>query len=88
VPSYTFVQATFSEAVQGVSGTTFVVAEQQTGQVQSGTVTYDPGSETATFSASFGLNSNTAYTVTLLAGISDLAGNPLAKTTWTFTTGE
>jgi hypothetical protein len=50
-------------------------------------VTYDAPSRTATLSDTFGLNPHDVYVVALSAGIVDLAGNPLAPTTWSFTTG-
>jgi hypothetical protein len=51
------------------------------------TVSYDAGSHTATLHPSAPLSASTTYRVALSGRIKDVAGNPLAWTTWTFTTG-
>ena len=52
-----------------------------------GTVTYNAGTNTATFTPSAALANNTGYTVTVTTGVKDLAGNPLAaQSVTTFTT--
>ncbi|CAN5791317.1 hypothetical protein BH24ACT15_BH24ACT15_30920 [soil metagenome] len=82
------VTATFSEPVQGVSGSTFTLKNTGTGALITATVSpgttnqwiLDPG---VTLAAS------TKYTVTITGGASgvrDLAGNPLKTVSWTFTT--
>lgn len=83
------VTVTFSEPVNGVDGSTFVLtagASPPVGAVvsQSGTTNkwiLNPGKALAP---------NTRYTVTVTGGTSairDVAGNPVGSTTWTFTTG-
>jgi hypothetical protein len=84
------ITATFSEPVNGVSGTTFTLRNVATNTLEPAVVTQsttnpnqwilDP---TATLAAS------TQYRVTATGGtaaIRDLIGNPLSTTTWTFTT--
>jgi len=51
-----------------------------------GKVSYDVPDKIATFTPTSPLASSTLFTVTI-AGAQDLAGNALATTTWTFTTG-
>jgi hypothetical protein len=82
------VTAVFSEAVQGVSGTTFRL-RNPAGTVVSAVVTYDPTTRTATLNPSANLVAATRYTVGLAGSttaIRDAAGNPLTTVTWTFTT--
>jgi hypothetical protein len=83
----TNVNATFSEAVTGVSGSTVTLQGPGTTSVPA-SVTYDGPSRTATLDPSSSLATETTYTIRLLAGIQDLAGNPLAPESWTFTTGQ
>jgi methionine-rich copper-binding protein CopC len=78
------VTATFSEAVQGVSGTTFTLKAGST--TVGATVGYDGTSRTATLDPAADLAANTQYTATLTTGIKGATGTPLANTTWTFTT--
>jgi hypothetical protein len=53
----------------------------------SGSVSYDSGTNTATFTPSANLLYETTYTATLSTTITDVAGNPLASTySWSFTT--
>jgi Tol biopolymer transport system component len=83
------VTATFSEAVQGVSGSTFRLQNAATGAAVSGTVTYDPATRVATLDPVAALAAGTSYRATLTGGaaaVRDAAGNPLATTSWTFTT--
>jgi hypothetical protein len=84
------VTATFSEAVQGVSGTT-VFLRTATGTTNiSAVVGYNATTRVVTLNPGVTLTSNTQYRVTLdggTAAIRDNAGNPLADVTWTFTTG-
>jgi hypothetical protein len=86
VPTNQNVSVAFSEALAPatVNGTTFIL-EQGTTAV-TGTVLY--GGNTATFKPATALASNTVFTGTITAGVTDLAGNPLASPfVWTFTTG-
>ena len=75
------VTATFSEAVTGVSGTTF--------QLRLGTtlipavVSYNVLTRVATLNPSVTLTADRVYTASL-SGIRDLAGNTMAPSTWTF----
>jgi hypothetical protein len=86
VPRNTTATATFSEAVTGVNATTFTV-KNPAGTAAAGTVTFNAATRTATFTPSSLRLANTVYTVTLTSAITDVAGNPLTTTTWTFTTG-
>jgi methionine-rich copper-binding protein CopC len=83
------ITATFSEAVQGVSATTFRL-RNAAGTVITAVVSYNATSRVATLNPSATLAAGTTYTVTLTGGTSairDVAGNPLATTSWKFTTG-
>ena len=86
----TNVTATFSEAVQAVSGTTFTLRTgTATGAAVAGAVTYDAATRVATLNPTANLAAGTTYTATLTGGptaIRDTANNPLTTTTWTFTT--
>jgi len=78
------VTATFSEAMDELTITTasFTIAGV------SGSVSYNSGSYTATFSPASNLAYDTTYTASLSTAITDVAGNPLASTySWSFTTG-
>jgi len=80
----TVVTATFSEAMDETTITTgsFTIAGV------SGSVSYNSGSYTATFTPAADLAYNTTYTASLSTAITDAAGNPLASTySWSFTTG-
>ncbi|HET7474486.1 MAG TPA: Ig-like domain-containing protein [Dermatophilaceae bacterium] len=84
------VVARFSENVSGVTGATVFLTKPGVATHIAATVTYTAA--TATTKAKVVLNPTnslarlTTYTVTITAGIQDLAGNPLAGTTWSFTT--
>ncbi|WP_307105240.1 Ig-like domain-containing protein [Arthrobacter globiformis] len=83
------VTATFSSAVQGISGSSFVLRGPG-GTVVPAAVTYSDTTQTATLNPVANLANDATYTVTLTGGpaaIRDAAGTPLATTTWTFTTG-
>ncbi|MGH2477889.1 MAG: Ig-like domain-containing protein, partial [Candidatus Limnocylindrales bacterium] len=86
VATGTDVTATFSEAVTGVSGTTFTLEGPGATPIGA-SVTYDGPSRTATLDPTTSLAPNTSYTARLSSGITDLATNPLAPLDWTFTTG-
>jgi hypothetical protein len=81
---------TFSEVVQGVSTANFTV-RQGANPVLAATVTAGPGANQFTLNPTANLAPSTVYTVTLTGnattGIRDGANNPLASTTWSFTTG-
>src|SRR5919197_147126 len=80
----TNVTATFSEAVTGVSASSFTLTGP--GGAVSANVTYDSPTKTATLDPSADLAFNTSYTATLTSAITDTAGNPLTQVTWSFTT--
>ena len=83
------ITATFSEAVSGVSGTTFTL-KNAAGTAVAGTVTYNATTRVATLDPTATLVADTKYTATLTGSataIRDAGGNPFASTSWTFTTG-
>lgn len=80
------VKAIFSEAVSGVSASTFTIRKQGAGSDTSATVLYDPGTKTATLTPSVNLDGSSIYDVTLTNGIKDTANNSLVQYTWSFTT--
>jgi subtilisin family serine protease len=83
------VTATFSTAVQGISGTTFVL-KSPSGAVVPAAVSYIATTRTATLDPASDLATDTKYTATLLGGtaaVRDAAGTPPATTSWSFTTG-
>ncbi|MBT2519481.1 Ig-like domain-containing protein [Arthrobacter sp. ISL-28] len=83
------VTATFSTAVQGISGSTFVL-KSPSGAVVPAAVNYSADTRTATLDPASDLATDTKYTATLLGGtaaVRDAAGTPLATTSWSFTTG-
>ncbi|HKI97842.1 MAG TPA: Ig-like domain-containing protein [bacterium] len=80
------VTATFSEPIAPATldTSTFTVSDG-VGPI-TGTVTYDPGTLTATFTPSAPLQENTTYTADIAASVTDLAGNALGSAyTWGFT---
>src|ERR1700722_497505 len=85
----TMITATFSEGMNPatINGTTFTLAGPGVAAV-AGTVSYNLGSKTATFSPSASLALNTIYTATVTTGAQDTFANALAANfVWTFTTG-
>ncbi len=79
----TVVAATFSEAMDAATITTgsFTLAGV------SGSVSYNSGTYTATFTPSADLAYDTFYTASLSTAITDAAGNPMASAySWSFTT--
>lgn len=78
---------TFNEAVLGVSGST-IVLRTSSGAAVSSTVTYDATARRATLRPAKPLAGEAAYSLALTSGIKDPAGNALAATSWTFTTGK
>ncbi len=87
----TTVTATFSEPMDPatINTTTFTVRPTASGTNLAGTVTYNAGTSTATFTPSAPLASGTQYTATVTTGARDAAGNPMgAAKTWTFTTAD
>ena len=84
------VGATFSEAVTGVGTTTFRLKNAATGAAVSATVSRNGTTNQWVLNPGVTLAASTRYTVTLTGGataIRDGAGNALATTSWSFTTG-
>ena len=84
VPVNSLISATFSEAMDAttINATTFTLSGGITG-----TVAYDPGTKTATFTPSQNLAIATTYTATITNEVKGLAGNPMESDyTWSFTT--
>ncbi len=80
---------TFSEAVTGVGPSTFQVTDPAGDVVPAG-VTQNGTTDQWILNPTTDLGTDTRYTVTLTGGataIRDLAGKPLATTSWTFTSG-
>jgi O-glycosyl hydrolase len=88
VNSANAVTATFSEPMNAATITTSTFTLTATGfPVATGTVAYDTGAQTATFTPSPALAPNTAYTATITTGAQGATGAALASNyTWTFTT--
>ncbi len=90
VPVGNNITATFSEAVQGVTTTTFRVRSNAApNTVINATVTRNGTTNQWILDPAANLQANTAYTVTLTGGaaaIRDGQNAPLATTTWSFTT--
>ncbi|WP_223257141.1 peroxidase family protein [Arthrobacter globiformis] len=81
--------ATFSEAVANVGNSTFAVrlgTNNTTGTPLAAAVTYNGTTRTATLNPSATLLPDRTYTAAI-SNIRDAAGNTVAPTTWTFTTG-
>ncbi len=86
VVTYTTVTATFDMAMDEDTITTSSFTLSNGGAV-SGTVSYDSGTYTATFTPTAKLESNTTYTATLSTAITSAGGIPLASVySWSFTT--
>jgi hypothetical protein len=79
------ITATFSEAVTGVSTTTATLRQGTT--AVTAVVTYSATTRVATIDPTATLLADRTYTVTLTSGIRDVAGNALAASSWSFTTG-
>jgi hypothetical protein len=78
------VTATFSEAVTGVTGTNFQLRQGTT--AIAAVVSYNSLTRVATLNPVATLPADRLYTVTV-SGVRDLAGNTMATSTWTFTSG-
>lgn len=79
------VTATFDEAVANLDATSFRLATAS-GRAVPASVSWDPDALTATLTPEQRLTVGTAYVAVLRATITDLAGNPLPRTEWSFTT--
>jgi hypothetical protein len=85
----TNVSVIFSEPMQPATITTTNITLTPTGggAAIAGTMTYDAGTNTATFNPTNDLENNKSYTITVTTGVKDVAGNALAsQSTSTFTT--
>ena len=81
------VTVTFSETMSSSSITTSSFTLTQGSSPVSGTVSYDSGSQTATFTPLSALAYSTSYTATLTTGVQDSEGVALASSSsWSFTT--
>jgi hypothetical protein len=81
------VTVTFSETMSSSSITTSSFTLTQGSSPISGTVSYDSGSQTATFTPLSALAYSTSYTATLTTGVQDSEGVALASSSsWSFTT--
>lgn len=70
-----------------INATNIKLSVTSGGAAVAGTVSYDAGTNTATFTPTSALSNNTGYTVTVTTGVKDVAGNALAaQSTSTFTT--
>jgi thermitase len=85
----TNVEATFSEAMDKATLTPSTVTLVKSGATKrvDGTVTLSSDGKTVTLDPSASLAKGTKYTAKI-QGAKDLAGNPLATTTWSFKTGK
>ena len=70
----------FSEAMDSttVNGTNIKLRNTATSAVIPGTVTYNSGTSTATFTPTGSLATSTGYSLRVMTGVKDLAGNALA----------
>jgi hypothetical protein len=78
------VTATFSEPVTGTGTATFVL--RLGGKVVPAAVSYNAGTRVVTLNPTAPLAVGRTYTATL-SGIRDVAGNTMAPTAWSFTSG-
>ena len=79
------VTARFSEAVTGVSADSFTLTGPG-GATVDAVFSYNPVTRTATLDPIDPLAAATTYTATVTSAVKDLAGNPFATRTWSFTT--
>ena len=80
----------FSEAITGISASTFTLTVLATGAVVPASVTWSSATGTWVLAPTAPLAAATQYRLFLTGGttaIRDLAGNPLASMAWNFTTG-
>jgi uncharacterized protein YkwD len=82
----TSVSVRFSEAVQGVSTSSFVLRDAVTGTVLPGAVSYDSATRQAVLRPNHWLGLEHSYRVSLSSSIRDAGGAGLAFTSWNFTT--
>lgn len=80
------VTATFNEAIAGL-GTASFTLKNSAGALIAAPVTWNATTRVATLNPTATLAADRKHTAGLTAGITDLAGNPLAASSWAFTTG-
>ena len=80
------VTATFSEPIAGL-GTASFTLKNSAGAVIAAPVTWNATTRVATLNPNATLAADGKHTATLTAGIRDIAGNPIAASSWAFTTG-
>ncbi|MGI9043509.1 MAG: Ig-like domain-containing protein [Gemmatimonadaceae bacterium] len=89
VATNTIVSATFSEPMDSstINTTTFTLRLTSGGGNLAGSVAWNAGTHTATFTPSAVLAQGVSYTATVTTGARDVAGNPMtAAKVWTFVT--
>jgi Bacterial Ig-like domain len=77
----------FSEAVRNVTSSTVQLRDLVAGTYVPATIAYDPVTRRATLDPTAPLAAGRPYLAIVRSSISDRVGNPLATTTWSFTTG-
>ncbi|TFD07679.1 Ig-like domain-containing protein [Cryobacterium sp. TMT1-66-1] len=80
--------ATFSEAITGFTATSVTVTRP--GTTIASTLSFNATTRVLTINPNATLLANTTYTVTITGGtgaVRDLAGNPVATRSWSYTTG-
>lgn len=82
----TTVEVIFSENVQNVDTSSFIVRRADNNQLVNGTVLYNSANKTATFTPALTLAEGTWYTVELTSAIKDDANNALVPVQWQFKT--
>lgn len=80
------VTATFNEAITGL-GTSSFTLKNSLGALVAAPVSWNAATRVATLNPSATLAADRKHTASVTAGITDLAGNPLAASSWAFTTG-
>ncbi|MCG2624555.1 Ig-like domain-containing protein [Arthrobacter sp. I2-34] len=79
------ITVTFSKPVTGINGTSLRVTNPA-GTTVAAAVSWNAATRTATLNPNASLAAGTRYTVRLSNAIKDGTGNPLAATSWSFTT--
>jgi len=90
VPVTTNITAVFSEDidVSTITSSTFTLKDSLDNLI-SGSVSYNPSTQTTTFDPSSNLDYSETYTATVATGVKDLAGNNMTSDkVWTFTTSD
>jgi len=78
---------TFNEAVTNVTASSMRLRDVATNTLVPAAVTYSTATRRATLTANAKLGPERVYRVELTTAVKDTAGNALASTSWTFTTG-